>query len=150
MASRVCSLLYRWFLSSQTCSSCANSGTMRNVRQPRSFLHLSTSPKMWSPKYSTSFPFAPINLENTSHEPDKRENTKRDLSNVEAVTDRSSPKVYLSLTPRINLPFSDWSCVHAQLERTRRLKTNILPVSSGTPPCSCEKGIPNKHDYRCA
>lgn len=38
-----------------TSSSCANSGTTRNVRHPRTFLVFKMSPKMWSPTYSTSW-----------------------------------------------------------------------------------------------
>ncbi len=46
-------------LSVQTYSSWANSGITRNVRHPWRFLDLRISPKMWSPMYKISFPFAP-------------------------------------------------------------------------------------------
>ena len=75
----------------RTWNSSLSSGTMRKVLQPLSFLDLSTSPKMWSPTYSTSLkrqkwttpkkdalicktkvphlPLAPISLERTSELP---------------------------------------------------------------------------------
>ena len=68
--SSVSSLLYKHFFDVQTCNSEANSGTTRNVLQPRIFLDLRISPKMWSPMYITSLPLAPISCEKTSQEPE--------------------------------------------------------------------------------
>ncbi len=59
-------------LSVQTYSSWANSGITRNVRQPWRFLDLRISPKMWSPMYKISFPFAPSRSHITSEEPGRR------------------------------------------------------------------------------
>ena len=78
-ASSPCSCEYSGFRLSQMCSSCDSSGTTRNVRQPRIFFDLRMSPNMWSPMYSTSLPLAPINSENTSHEPKRRRHTTCDL-----------------------------------------------------------------------
>ena len=58
-------------LSVHTCNSRLSSGTTRYVLQPLNFLDLSTSPKIWSPAYNTSLPLAPINFDNTSHDPVK-------------------------------------------------------------------------------
>lgn len=59
-------------LSVQTYSSWANSGITRNVRQPWRFLDLRISPKMWSPMYKISFPFAPSRSHIMSEEPVRR------------------------------------------------------------------------------
>lgn len=52
-----------------TCSSRANSGTTRKVRQPCRFLDLRMSPKMWSPMYRMSLPFTPSRSHTKSEEP---------------------------------------------------------------------------------
>ena len=56
-------------LSCQIVSSCASSGTTKNVRQALSFFDLMMSPNMWSPTYKTSLPRDPISLEKTSQLP---------------------------------------------------------------------------------
>lgn len=56
-------------LSVHTCSSWASSGITRNVLQPWRFLDFRMSPKMWSPMYKMSFPFAPNRSQTMSEEP---------------------------------------------------------------------------------
>lgn len=70
--SKFCNSANSWHLSVQTCSSWTNSGTTKNVLQPRIFFDLRMSPNIWSPTYKTSFPLAPMSLVKISQEPFSR------------------------------------------------------------------------------
>lgn len=63
-------------LSVHTCSSWASSGMTRNVLQPCRFLDFRMSPKMWSPMYRISFPFAPNKSQTISEEPEEKKKQK--------------------------------------------------------------------------
>ena len=92
-------------LSVHTCNSRLSSGTTRYVLQPLNFLDLSTSPKIWSPAYKTSLPLAPINFDNTSHDPVKQDLTCLDkFKQVWTISYKASPiwtSLDLSTLPKI-------------------------------------------------
>ena len=92
-------------LSVHTCNSRLSSGTTRYVLQPLNFLDLSTSPKIWSPAYKTSLPLAPINFDNTSHDPVKQDWTcLHKFKQVWTISYKASPiwtSLDLSTLPKI-------------------------------------------------
>lgn len=94
--SKFCSSANSWHLSVHTCSSWTNSGTTKNVLQPRIFFDLRMSPNIWSPTYRTSFPFAPMSLVKMSQEPFRRaRHNTNDYNIYQLVILMSVSKIYL-------------------------------------------------------
>ncbi len=115
-------------LSVHTCSSWASSGITRNVLQPWRFLDFRMSPKMWSPMYKMSFPFAPNRSQTMSEEPVEKKHIQSGLLDHNYNKNMKND-IYFYLTTRIHYAMLQWTCICSNLQSPSGLQNRNMATS---------------------